>query len=786
MSKLKFKNPSSICLLYPIVLLLACIIIQPLSALAQSDTNSLVIDKAIPDTLLFRIEKVQAAIAQINAANKKGYNVNKIKSELKSTKLNVAQIKAALQISNPLPPNKDLANYRIMLNDIQKNTAQWRKSLTSSNSELQRMSGDIIKFSSDSLLHVDKKDTTQKAFYLSQIADLKIRLQQSGEITVAHLDSVSRLLAEVSALYFSANDLQTSVGDYLKDADQNVLAQETGYLWESPAADKSPQIAKMLKISYAGQDKILRYFLSSTWDNRILLFLLVIGFFAWIYINFKLIKKRNLARKIGELDFKFITPLPVLAALVILFNLTPLFEPHAPSIYIELNQFLLLITLTILFSRVLVKDKMKKWMMLIVLYFVVMFSNIIVDESLILRLVLISVSFASIYFGIRYHRNIEDTGLDEKLTRPVLIIHIILTVFSILFNIFGRISLAKSFNITGINAVIQIISLAAFIQIISEAMELHIKVSSCSGGLFSKLNITRSRNSLQRSLTFLSIWLWLLVFLINLNILDPVFNIANHILDKERTFGSLTFTLSNVLFFSIILYLSNILQNNIGVFFGETEVDFTSNKIQKGSKLALLRLLIIVLGFLFAITVSGVPLTKVTVLLGALGVGIGLGLQNIINNFVSGIILIFEKPFSIGDYIELADKKGKVLEIGIRSSQMLTSQGSRVIIPNGDLLSGRLVNYTLHNAHLKVELTFKISTEADLELVKKLISDIAAKGENIVKNAPVQVLFNSVGADNVEFKVLVWLNDVYAEATFKSYFLEQILQKFKENGIKLM
>ena len=192
------------------------------------------------------------------------------------------------------------------------------------------------------------------------------------------------------------------------------------------------------------------------------------------------------------------------------------------------------------------------------------------------------------------------------------------------------------------------------------------------------------------------------------------------------------------------------------------------------------------IGFLFAVTISGVPLSRVTVLLGALGVGIGLGLQNIINNFVSGIILIFEKPFSIGDYIELADKKGKVLEIGIRSSQMLTSQGSRVIIPNGDLLSGRLVNYTLHSSHLKSELIFKVNIDADLELVKKLINETIGKGENIVKKAPVQILFNAIAADNIEFKVLVWLNDVYSEAGFKSYFLEQILQKFKANGIKMM
>ncbi|GLU53794.1 mechanosensitive ion channel family protein [Dyadobacter frigoris] len=167
-----------------------------------------------------------------------------------------------------------------------------------------------------------------------------------------------------------------------------------------------------------------------------------------------------------------------------------------------------------------------------------------------------------------------------------------------------------------------------------------------------------------------------------------------------------------------------------------------------------------IVGFLFAITVSGVLFDKITVLTGALSVGIGLGLQNVINNFVSGIILIFEKPFNIGDYIELANKKGKVLDISIRSSKMLTPQASRVIIPNGDLLSGRLVNYTQKNSSLKNELIFKVNIETDLELLKKLINEVVDQADEIIKTAPRQILFNAITIDSVELKVLVCISSV--------------------------
>src|SRR5690606_21434828 len=99
----------------------------------------------------------------------------------------------------------------------------------------------------------------------------------------------------------------------------------------------------------------------------------------------------------------------------------------------------------------------------------------------------------------------------------------------------------------------------------------------------------------------------------------------------------------------------------------------------------------------------------------------GFGLQNIINNFISGIILIFEKPFRTGDFIELADKKGRVQEIGIRSSTLMTQEGAEVIIPNGDLLSGRLVNWTLGGSYSKVDVGIKIAKDSDMELMKRVL-----------------------------------------------------------------
>jgi potassium-dependent mechanosensitive channel len=121
--------------------------------------------------------------------------------------------------------------------------------------------------------------------------------------------------------------------------------------------------------------------------------------------------------------------------------------------------------------------------------------------------------------------------------------------------------------------------------------------------------------------------------------------------------------------------------------------------VSKGqhSRLLITRLLVLLCGYLLAIAASGLPIDKLTFLNGALGVGVGMGLQNVVNNFVSGIILIFDGSLQIGDEIEVSGQAGKVKEIGLRASTLNTADGAEVIIPNGTILSQDIINWTFSN-----------------------------------------------------------------------------------------
>ncbi len=740
----------------------------------------------IPDTLLVRIEQAQTAVNQIYTTNKGGFQIDQIRRGLPEVKNDINEIKNDILGSDKIPDTKTLISYQSLLKDIQETLAGWRETLTAHNKKLQRISDQIVGFSNDSLLSESGKDTTQKRLYNGELINLRLRLHEAGKQTTANLDSISTLLADVSTMYFGCTELQNSINEKIRKSGQTAFGRESPYIWNAHSNIANESLADLLKISYQGQNRILSYFFSNSWDNRTLLILIGLAFFIWVFRNFKKAGMPAYKTQMSDLKLNYINPIPILSTIIIILNIAPLIESNSPSLYIELVEFLLLIALTFFFRKTWKRQQFYFWLIIVLIYVAIALTNSILNQGLILRLWLMALNVISVYFGILFYRRIRKIMLLKKFVKPVSFVFIVLNLLAVLFNIFGRISISKIFSITAIIGLTQIIGLSAFVQIITEALDLQIRISSCTGGFLAKINLQRIKTTFKKGLTAIAVTIWIIVFVINLNISGPLYTLISSILSKPRTFGSISFTIGHLLLFAIVLYISNIFQKYIGLIFGDGNATFGEKTDRKSSKLVLVRLIIFIVGLLLAVTAAGFSLDKLTVIVGALGVGIGLGMQNIVNNFVSGIILIFEKPFEIGDFIEIADKKGRVKDIGIRSSQLITTQGSIVIVPNGDLLSGRLENWTLSNSYKKTEILFKVESSADLTEVKKIIENEVNKAENTIKNIPPAVLYNSFTADNIELKTELWIESIYNEAAFKSNLLHAIYSALKEKNIKML
>jgi small-conductance mechanosensitive channel len=306
------------------------------------------------------------------------------------------------------------------------------------------------------------------------------------------------------------------------------------------------------------------------------------------------------------------------------------------------------------------------------------------------------------------------------------------------------------------------------------------------GGVTAKLNFAKMEGLLNKALMIVSVCIWLIVFTISLNMYNLLFFKLRMFLTTQRTVGSTSFQVGNILLFIAIIYISNLLQQGVGSLYGKADHSWDPEVKKNGSRLAMTRLVLIVIGFLIAIAASGIPMDKITIVLGALGVGIGLGLQGIVNNLVSGVILIFEQPFRIGDFIEVGDKKGRVLDIGIRSSKIVMEEGAEIIMPNADLLSGRVINWTMRNENMRIELPLSVEKGHSFDEIEKAIIEELEKSEHVVKNMPPEILLTSQSEKAMNINVLIWINDVHKLGAIKSQLLNSLYTSLAQKEIKII
>lgn len=260
-----------------------------------------------------------------------------------------------------------------------------------------------------------------------------------------------------------------------------------------------------------------------------------------------------------------------------------------------------------------------------------------------------------------------------------------------------------------------------------------------------------------RLLVIFAALLWLNVDLYLFTVRSAVVGGLQSMLDYPIGYGKVHVTLGGTLGIVVLLLFGYVIANIASFVLGKILLPKVS--LRGGMAYAISRVtyyVLLTVLFFIAVTNAGLQLDKFTLITGALGVGLGFGLQNIVSNFASGLIVLFERPIRVNDTVEIAGITGIVRRIGARSSTVLTAQGAEVIFPNSNLLSDRVTNWTLSSTRRRVEVPVRVAYGADPKVVLDLLTDIANKNSHVLTYPPPQALFHGFGENALNFELTFW------------------------------
>ena len=212
-------------------------------------------------------------------------------------------------------------------------------------------------------------------------------------------------------------------------------------------------------------------------------------------------------------------------------------------------------------------------------------------------------------------------------------------------------------------------------------------------------------------------------------------------------------------------------------------------RLQPSVRFALTRIagyIILTLGIYQSLTLVGIDLSSLAIVAGAIGVGLGFGLQNVISNFISGFIILIERPISIGDRVEVGETTGRVQRIGLRSTSVVTNDNITIIVPNSAFITERVTNWSHDDARVRVRIPFGVAYGSDVNRLKASMVEMAKAHPGVLSEPPPDLLFTGFRESSLDFELGVWSTDYNDRPlAFRSGLLYAIEARLREIGIEV-
>lgn len=650
----------------------------------------------------------------------------------------------------------DLNKWRDLTNQYNKDLLFYSKSW--------RLTADSIKVESKEFL---KQDTTMIAS-LNKVLD---QVERNYNRVITLTEDLSQWNKELqgaeNAYAFSVSE-QDEALELITSRKQNFIDNiwipEHPPIWESPSNNLANKTEINLKDYFKDKLLLITQYLRNNKEfyyNLIFSFLLILGTISYL-------RKRanNLYRQDSKIVItnNVVLKRPLLSSIIILVYAI-FFVFDIPD---QLRYFIFLIAilpLSILLNEL--KSEFRNQYVFFFILFSLLFICLSAFSEAIkeLRFVMLLINMSLLYILILIKK--KKTIIEKEnpywlgTLNNLIGISIFFSILAIISNVIGSVQLSLVFTRTIIGTFLAFIVIKESVKLIQNFIYLLLL-----GPLYKVSNIIKEDNTVvmqwvDKFLRIASYVYWLYIILGLLKIREPVIDFIVKIISTPLVVGELSISLWNLLVFYLIMQIS-IWFSKFVRYFLEKEV-YPRTHVDKGVSgtiSLMLKYSIAFIGFLFALSGAGLELSKVVIGISALGVGIGFGLQNIVNNFVSGIILALERPITIGDIVKVDEIEGVVKDIGIRASQIRTWEGADVLVPNGYLISGKLTNWTFIDRSRRLDVEIHLSTEADISQVNKIILDAVGKVEDVSKTLHPIVNYEGIRDGHSIIKLYAWIDDL--------------------------
>jgi len=681
--------------------------------------------------------------------------------------------------------NRNLFATANIINELLNKTLTIRNNLATHHENLSVFRFQLDSLSNNPVLFKFPKDSASTVKYLQHLVVMAYQvspIDSSIKIAAANLRT---LLNRADMIALKLQSGLEEVHLYQRRMALGVFNREFGNIWE-PVGYARP-FSEILAQAKAKGELNLLFFAGNNGGKLIAVLLLII--ISYIYL--RSLKAMYIEKQLlnNKFDGQLVLRYPQLSAMIIVINIFQFIFLSPPFILNILFWTIAALSLSFIFRNYINRYWYRVWLIMLGLFLISACDNLILQASRTERWVMLFISLSGFFVGAMVLWKGRINTLREKWMIYTIALMTLIEFGSVWANIFGRYNLSKTLMVSGyLNVVIAMLFLWS-VRLINEGLYLAFNVYTKQEKNLFYLNFERVGN---RAPSFFYVALvigWFILFGRNFAGFSYIASPLQDFFTSEHSVGDYTFTINKLLLFALIIAIAVMVSKIVSFFASDGHITMDKNNVNSkrgvGSWLLLIRICILGLGLFLAIAAAGIPMDRLTIILGALGVGIGFGLQTLVNNLVSGLIIAFEKPVNVGDVVEIGGQGGTMKSIGFRSSVISTFDGADLIMPNGDLLSSHLTNWTLGGSHKRLSILIGVAYNSDLNKVRQILTEILDKEERINHHPAPVVQYEQFSNSSIDVNIYFWARQMKDAAATRSDLIVAIQTAFASQGISI-